>query len=188
MSCAHHSEALLSDAAKLDAQTKAHLADCAACRAVRESHLAAAQLCREPVPSIAPSDYLAAVQRRRTGRVAMGTAAVAALAGIALWTAGIEEPTGAQAPAFATTVGEQGETAGLVVTDAAQAPRAEGEIPPEAWPLDRLMAAIDVYATRDLTVNDVTYAAFGELPRWVALPSADALDLAAAAFTPEEKP
>ena len=43
--------------------------------------------------------------------------------------------------------------------------------------LEELFASVDAYATRDLSVNDFTYAAFGSLPEWVALPTSASLNL-----------
>lgn len=175
MSCAEHTESLLDGTARLPQDATAHVANCPTCRTLREGHLAASRLADEPVPSIPVPDYLALVSRRRRARVTLAAAAVSAGAAVALWLAPFDEPAVPSSSDVVAQV-EPGssapETEPLRVVNEQPATSASDEAPAdEAWALDRLVTNVNAYTARDLSVNDVTYASFGELPRWVAIPA-----------------
>lgn len=159
-----------------------HLAGCASCRSLVEAHRAARELARlDVVPSLPTPDLYAELGRRRRSRVVWTTASVL---GVALLSAFVASRLGSSGAA------EPRDPAAALVRPEPSLPRTENvpliaphspeeaslpEPPPE---LGLLLAEIRSFARRDVTADDFTYASFGELPRWLAMPRDRSLEAA----------
>jgi len=88
--CERFAAALLEDDAPRDAELQAHLASCSGCRALRRVHELTSKLSRgvpddPPLSPIVLAQVVRVVRRRRLGRAAAGSLALASSCAALLW-------------------------------------------------------------------------------------------------------
>jgi hypothetical protein len=179
MKCDEISVLLVDDRARRTPEVAAHLRSCSECRAVLGMDAWARELGRlDAVPPLPAPDGWRDLRRGRGGRFALvlaGVMSVGALGAIALgggWF-GRTGPT-PESETLHETARAASETEPIRVSE--EDPHRENPSPREESLIEDLMVEAAAYVARDVTVRDVTYAPFGDLPRWVALPRNHSLE------------
>lgn len=160
MRCEEAAPGLLDDRARLDAELESHASQCERCRSLVAADRVARSLGRhDPVPALPALRLEGEIVRRRRVRVAFASAVALVLVagtGVLPRRSAFVRPAADFAPLEATEV------------DSVRGRK--------AFALAEIDADNQAWLRRELSVEDATYASFGDLPRWVAPPRNRALE------------
>jgi hypothetical protein len=179
MKCEEISVLLVDDRARRNPEVGAHVRSCRECRGLLATDAWARELGRlDAVPALAAPDGWRDFSRRRRGRFTLAVAGLVGVGALGAVAAGGGFTRGRPPLASGTPlapivqrhdapIAAASETEPLRVTGE---PRAGSGAAGDGSLIDDLVVETSAYVRRDVTVRDVTYAPFGDLPRWVSLP------------------